>query len=117
MKIRRRLVSIVPWVVLCIGLGLSCRSPVASMPTVTGVIEELRQDPLMILVRAPSAQCGTWFSVDSRTEIRVATSTGSTRVAHSDDLSVGVRVSAWADGDYLLSCPGQARAQRVVIDR
>ncbi len=102
----------VAWLVLAVG----CKSSVQPLPTVEGTIVEVTSDPLMILVEPAPNQCGYWFLVDSRTEIRIKTSGDSTLPADSDRLRVGVMVSAWADGDLLLSCPERGRAERVIVE-
>ncbi len=106
-----------PGAVACLVLAVGCNS-VGPVPTVEGTIVEVTSDPLLILVKPSPNQCGAWFLVDSRTEIRIKTSGDfiPTLPADSDRLRVGVMVSAWADGDMILTCPGKGRAERVVIE-
>ena len=102
--------------VACLVLAVGCTSSLGPTPTAQGTIVEVTSDPLMILVEPVPNQCGYWFLVDSRTEIRIKTSGDSTLPADSDRLRVGVMVSAWADGDMILTCPGQGRAELVIVE-
>ena len=102
--------------VACLVLAIGCTSSVEPVPTKEGTIVEVTSDPLRILVEPARGRCGTWFLVDSRTEIRIKTSGDATSPADSDRLRVGVMVSAWADGQVVFSCPGSARAERVIIE-
>jgi hypothetical protein len=101
---------------VCLVLAAGCRSPMNVSPTVEGTVVQLTSDPLMILVERAPDQCGYWFLVDSRSEIRLATSPSVTVAADSDRLGVGVEVRVWADGDMLLSCPARGRAERVIVE-
>jgi hypothetical protein len=97
-------------------LLIACQSSVDTPPTVVGTITQVQTDPFMILIEENGPQpCGYRFRVDSTTVVRVTDSTGATRVAGTSDLRVGVKVSAWADGDMLLSCPAIGRAAIVLI--
>ena len=121
----RMLATAATCALVCLVLAAGCTSPVdLGPPTIEGLIIEVRSDnplaPLEILVaESPPDPCpGVWFGVDSRTEIRITNATGvsgSTFLADSDELRVGVRVRAWADGDMLLTCPAVARAERVIV--
>jgi hypothetical protein len=96
---------------------IGCQSPVDVPPTVVGTITQVQTDPFGILIEEdPPEPCGYWFVVDSRTIVRVRVSTGATSRAGASDLQVGVRVSAWADGDMLLSCPAGGRAAKVLVN-
>lgn len=103
--------------VVCLVLAVGCKSSVEPVPSVEGTIVEVTSDPLLILVKPGPNHCGAWFLVDSRTEIRIKT-TGDfpTLPADSDRLRVGVMVSAFADGDMVLSCPARGRAERVIVE-
>jgi len=104
------------WVVGML-LLIGCQSPVDIPPTVVGTITQVRTDPFMILIEEDGPQpCGYWLGVDSLTLVRVTGSTGAARTAGTSALQVGVKVSAWADGDMLLSCPAIGRAASVLIN-
>lgn len=104
------------WVVGLL-LLIGCQSPVDIRPTVVGTITQVRTNPLMILIEEDGPQpCGYWFGVDSLTVVQVRDSTGATRTAGTSALQVGVKVSAWADGDMLLSCPAIGRAASVLVN-
>ena len=106
-----------PGAVACLLLAVGCKSSLGPVPTVEGTIVEVTSsDTLRILVEPARGRCGTWFLVDSRTEIRIKTSGDATSPADSDRLRVGVMVSAWADGFMVWTCPGRARAERVIIE-
>jgi hypothetical protein len=107
----------IPYAFVCVVFTANCSSPMNASPTVEGVIAQVTHDPLMILVQHASQQCGYWFLVDADTEIRVSTSTVATGAGDSDELRVGVRVSAWADGDMVMTCPASGRAERVIVGR
>ena len=109
------LATAAPYALACLVLAASCTSPVNVSPTVEGAIVEVTSDPLQILVQPATSECGVWFVVDSRTEIRIK-SADSTLPAGFDELRVGVRVRAWADGDMQLSCPAWGRAERVIVE-
>jgi hypothetical protein len=100
----------------CLVINVGCDSPVeVRPPTVEGTIVELRSSPLTILVKPGPNQCGYELGLDSETEIRRVTANESTVAATADELRVGLRVRAWADGQPLLSCPAMGRAERVII--
>ena len=104
------------WVVGMLML-IGCQSSVDVPPTVIGTITQVQTDPLIVLIEENGPQpCGYRFRVDSSTVVRVTDSTGATRTAGTSDLQVGVKVSAWADGDMLLSCPAVGRAAKVLIN-
>lgn len=104
------------WVVGMLSL-IGCQSPVDVPPAVVGTIIQVQTDPFRILIEEDGPEpCGYWFAVDSRTIVRVSVSTGATSRAGASDLRVGVRVSAWADGEMLLSCPASGRAAKVLIN-
>ncbi len=106
-----------PGAVACLVLAVGCNS-VGPVPSVEGTIVEVTSDPLLILVKPSPSHCGAWALVDSRTEIRIKTSGDfPTLPADSDRLRVGVMVSVWGDDElFQLSCPGEGRADRVIIE-
>ena len=93
----------------------SCESTTEPDPVTEGPIVEVRSNPLTILVEPEVPDCGYWFLVDSGTDVRRLVTGNSTTPASATDLRVGERVRVWSSGDLLLTCPGEGRADRVLI--
>jgi hypothetical protein len=102
---------------LLVGISsfVGCSTPTDVPPFIVGTISEVQQEPFMILVMEASEVCGAWFSVDGNTSVRASSAGNSTSTVSRDALKVGMRVSVWADGDVLLSCPARGRAASVLI--
>jgi hypothetical protein len=98
--------------VVAVILLAGCRSPTDVSPTVVGQIVQTAADPFMILVEPGPGQCGSWFVVDSGSEIRMSNATSSTVPGDAADLQVGVKVSVWPDGELILTCPARGRAHK-----
>lgn len=68
-----------------------------------------------IHVRGTDDECGVVFVIDDRTDIVLRNGYKPARRGTFDDLAVGTKVRVWARGVVLLSCPGQAGAERVEV--
>lgn len=66
---------------------------------VRAVCDGVTVDSVMVLVMSNSQDSGVWFLVEERTDVTEAWDAAATKA--NEALQVGVRVSAWADGDSI----------------
>ena len=92
----------------------------SSPPGITGAIvaRDLRisigESPTIHVKETPDAECGVVFLLSRSTRVHRRAPDGTVVAASVSDLTVGRRVSVWADV-VLHSCPGQASAVAVEI--
>jgi hypothetical protein len=107
---------------LLAALAAACQSSSAPSgpPAITGAVvaRDLRisigEPPTIHVKETPDAECGVIFLLSRSTRVYRRAPDGTVAAVSLSDLTVGRRVSVWADV-VLRSCPGQASAAAVEI--
>lgn len=94
--------------------------PVELEPIITGVISQVRTQPLGISVRDPAGDplCNQAFAITSSTVIRIRNSGENDSHTTAADLAVGQTATVWTSQPFSLNCGGSdAVAERILITK